>query len=242
MGYLQLHGEIAVAGTDGYNWQGVSCPYRHARIAAGETVLDMGSGLGIDSFIAATATSGSGRVVGVDIAAAEVRHANARAAARGLAERAIFEVADFERLPMDGEQFDVIISNGAFCLAPDKAAAFREAYRVLKPGGRVTICLSVLRNPKLPEGAHWPLCMQMFMPLDELKPVVEASGLTDVRIDTSDSLMAFEIDGSSPEVADTANNAQRNRVHVGSEEFEHLKNFDMNELCARVVVTGRKVV
>ena len=61
-----------------------------------------------------------------------------------------------------------------------------------------------------------------------------------MSIDTSDSLMAFEIDDASPEAAESSNNAQRNRVHVGSKEFEHLKNFDMNELCARVVVTGRK--
>ena len=238
MGYSDH--EIAAAGDDGYNWQGVGCPHRHVGIARGERILDMGSGLGIDSFIAATAAGGSGRVVGVDLAAAEVRHANARAAARGLAERATFRVADFEALPMAANEFDAVISNGAFCLAPNKAAAFREAHRVLKPGGRVAICLSVLRSPKLPEGVQWPLCMQMFMPLDELQPMVEASGLTDVRIDTSDSLMAFEINDASPAAAESANNAQRNRVHVGSKEFEHLKNFDMNQLCARVVVTGRK--
>ena len=128
-------------------------------------------------------------------------------------------------------------------------------------------CLSVLRTAKLPEGVQWPLCMQMFMPIEELKPIVEASGLTDVVIDASDSLMAFEvrhwvstceplaccaqspvdrerrpaqIDDDSPEASESANNTRRNRVHVGSKEFEHLKNFDMNELCARVVVTGRK--
>lgn len=238
MGYSDA--EVSAAGTDGYNWQGVGCPHRHARIREGDTVLDMGSGLGIDSFIAAAAAGGGGRVVGVDLAAAEVRHANARAAARGVGERVSFSVADFERLPMDGERFDVIISNGAFCLAPDKAAAFREAHRVLKPGGRVAICLSVLRHPKLPDGVQWPLCMQMFMPLHELRSVMEASGLQDVVIDASDSLMAFEIDDASPEAAESANNQQRNRVHVGSKEFEHLKNFDMNDLCARVVVTGRK--
>ena len=74
MGYSD--GEIAVAGDDGYNWQGVGCPHRHAAIMPGERVLDMGSGLGIDSFIAAAAAGARGRVLGVDLAAAEVRHAN----------------------------------------------------------------------------------------------------------------------------------------------------------------------
>eukprot|EP00966_Prymnesium_polylepis_P330622 7386246-Prymnesium_polylepis.1 len=104
MGYSE--GEIVAAGTDGYNWQGVGCPHRHARIREGDCVLDMGSGLGIDSFIAAAAAGGSGRVVGVDLAAAEVRHANARAVARGVGERVSFDVADFERLRMDGNRFD----------------------------------------------------------------------------------------------------------------------------------------
>jgi arsenite methyltransferase len=145
-----------------------------------------------------------------------------------------------------------IVSNGAFCLAPDKLAAFREAYRVLRPGGRVAVCLSVLTRAELEPGVHWPLCMRMFAPRDELPATVAAAGFERVHIDDSDSLMAFEIE--EPDAAESAASSQsdamrdpasgstrtRNRVHVGSKEFEHLKNFDMNAICARVVVCAVK--
>ena len=93
--------------------------------------------------------------------------------------------------------------------------------------------------------------MRMFAPLDSLRPACEAAGLADVLIDDSDSLMSFELPedeagGATAEKppreagADAAAEPQRNKVHVGSAEFEHLASYDVNELCARVVVTGRK--
>lgn len=150
---------------------------------------------------------------------------------------------------------------GAFCLAPDKHAAFREAHRVLKPGGRMAVALSVIRAPAaLEPGVHWPLCMRMFMDLAELRATCEAAGFAHVHVDESDSLMAFELpEAECPaEASGTARGearaaavapdedserAQRRRsaVHVGSKEFEHLADFDMNAICARVVVVGVKV-
>ena len=107
--------EIQIAGADAYNYQGVGSPHRHVAISAGDAVLDLGSGLGIDSFIAA-ASAENGRVVGVDISASEVHHANARAAVRGVADRLSFVMADIERLPsvpqLEAGSFDVVISNG----------------------------------------------------------------------------------------------------------------------------------
>ena len=165
--------EVAAAGADAANWQGVGCPHRHARLSTGESVADLGSGLGIDSFIAAAAVGEAGRVVGIDIARQEVRHANGRAAARGLSDHVRFEEGDLEKLPLPSSSVDAIISNGAFCLAPDKPAAFREALRVLKPGGRVAIALSTIKAASLQPGVEWPLCMRMFIGLDELQPLVE---------------------------------------------------------------------
>merc|ERR1711974_101743 len=131
--------QISVAGRDGANYQGVGCPHPAANIQEGDFVLDVGSGLGVDSFIAAAATGEEeGMVVGLDISPGEVRDAT----------------------------FDVVISNGAFCLAPDKEKAFKEVFRVLKPGGRFSICCTTLQE-KLDPGVNWPLCMRVFLPLEE---------------------------------------------------------------------------
>ena len=177
-----------------------------------------------------------------------MEHASTRAEARGLNNVASFCVGDLERLPLDGSDlFDVIISNGAFCLAGDKPAAFREAYRVLKPGGRFAICLSVLKalDKGLDASKQWPLCMRMFTPVDELKPACEAAGFVDVAIDDSDSLMAFEVEEpqDAPHEPPQPQSEQRARncVHgARAKEFEHLQEVDVNELCARVVVMGVK--
>ena len=246
--------QIALAGADGYNFQGVGTPHALVALRPGEHVLDLGSGLGIDSFIAAGAVlrdGAGGSVTGVDLAPSQVRHASRRAAERGLRPEAVrFLVGDLERLPLADGCVDAVISNGAFCLAPDKPAAFREVSRVLKPGGRFAICTSAMLKP-LDGAASWPLCMRMFAPLESLRPACEAAGLANVLIDESDSLMSFELPededgGATAEKppreagADAAAEPQRNRVHVGSAEFEHLASYDVNELCARVVVTGRK--
>lgn len=89
--------EMEVAGADAHNFQGVGAPHRLAAIGPGESVLDLGSGLGVDSFIAAHAVGEGGRVVGVDLAASQVRHTSARAIARGLDHRVAFQVGDLER-------------------------------------------------------------------------------------------------------------------------------------------------
>ena len=119
------------------------------------------------------------------------------------------------------------------------SSASRSSSSLVLGSMRASVCLSVLRGRagSLDEGVHWPLCMRMFLPLDELQPLCEAAGFEHVAIDTSDSLMSFELD--APEAPPAATTA-RNRVHVGSSEFEHLGRYDVNELCARVVVTGVK--
>ena len=106
--------------------------------------MDIGSGLGVDSFIAASAAGATGSVTGVDISAGEVKHANRRAVERCAANVA-FVRADAERLPFPDASFDRVVSNGAFCLVPDKGTAFREVLRVLRPGGRFSVaCTSLL--------------------------------------------------------------------------------------------------
>merc|ERR1711935_467317 len=191
LGYTEEH--FNAAGPDVYNFQGVGNPHLHAKIQKGEIVLDVGSGLGIDSTIACHATGPEGIVVGIDISENETKHALKRAREQDLS--AHFMVADMENMSkkIPSNSIDVIISNGAFCLAPNKEKAFRELYRVLKPGGRISICTTTTRDESLTPGVTWPLCMKMFIPKNDLKPLCEKLGFTDIVIDDSDSEMSMEI-------------------------------------------------
>ena len=228
--------EIEVAGSDAYNFQGVGNPHGHAHIQPGETVLDIGSGLGIDSFIAAERTGPRGRLIGIDIAAKDVAYAQRRADERGLDIR--FATADMERLPLPDNSFDVVISNGAFCLAPNKRAAFAEIFRVLKPGGRMVVCTSTIQTPdSLEKGVEWPICMRMFIEKNKIQPMCEEIGFVDVQVDDRDSKMVFELE--LPEEA-TPLNPERYRVHGDSPEFAHLEKYNMDQLCARVCVVAKK--
>ena len=152
--------EIFIVGKDAVNYQGVGCPHRHAKIQKGESVLDMGSGLGVDSLLATARVGKTGRVIGVDLSSECVRHANARAQARGVDSILSFVHSPLEEIrdKIDGQggSFDVVISNGAFCLLPDKVAGFSECYRLLKPNGRMVICTTVIKDD-LDDGVEWPL-------------------------------------------------------------------------------------
>lgn len=237
LGYTQE--QFDVAGPDAYNFQGVGNPHLHANVRSGEAVLDLGSGLGVDTFIAYDRAGNGprgkdGRVIGIDLSEKEVEHATRRAEARGLDVR--FAVADMEDLPLPDDMFDVVISNGAFCLAPNKKKAFAEILRVLKPGGRMSVCTSTVRSEGLEAGVDWPLCMRMFVKQEDILPMCKELGFRDVEVDDSDSLMTFEL----PEEAREETNPERSKIHVGSEAFRHLENYDMNKICARVCVVGKK--
>ena len=240
--------EIEIAGTDAYNYQGVGTPHPLAKLQNGETVLDLGSGLGIDSIIAATRVGPTGQVTGLDLSKAEVAHANARAERRGL-KHLSFVTGDMEKMKFEDNMFDAVISNGAFCLAPSKQAAFGEIFRVLKPGARMAICTSTIKKA-LGGETKWPICMRMFVHKDAIKPICEEIGFTDVFIDDSNSLMSFEDEEEDNAEVDPHTGKKvpptkdkdraKSAVHVGSAEFKHLANLDMNDICARVVVFGRK--
>jgi len=234
--------EFLVAGQDAYNYQGVGNPHKFAKIQPGERVLDLGSGLGIDSFIAAHYVGTEGKVIGLDISQKEVMHATKRAEARGANVK--FVCADMEKMPIPDEEIDVVISNGAFCLAPNKEKAFKEIFRVLKPGGRIAVCTSTIKMDLQP-GVNWPICMRMFAHIDSLKPICESIGYKDVLVDDTDSLMQYELPGfdevkeQEQKLTEKAQD-DRFKVHVGSSEFRHLKDYDMNKICARVTVIAQK--
>ena len=230
--------QINIAGDDVYNFQGVGNPHARANIQPGETVLDVGSGLGIDSFIAQAATE-HGFVLGIDLSHNEVKHAQLCSRKRKL-DRIRFATADMEQIPLPDNSVDVVISNGAFCLAPDKEKAFREVYRVLKPGGRISICTTTTQDEsKLEPGVSWPVCMKMFVPKNDIVPICERIGYVDVVVDDSDSSMSMELPIEVLQ-QENPNSPQRSKVHVGSAEFSHLEDYDMDKLCARVCVVARK--
>src|SRR5262249_27354362 len=119
---------------------GLGCgnPTRILPLEPGMTVLDLGSGAGIDVFLAARKVGPSGRVIGVDMTESMIEKARVNAAAGGFT-NAEFRLGEIESLPAESGSVDVIISNCVINLAPDKDKVFAEAYRVLKPGGRIQI-------------------------------------------------------------------------------------------------------
>ena len=133
------------------SFAGVANPFSLGRLAAGERVLDLGSGAGTDSLVAAQMVGAEGSVTGIDMTPAMLEKARVAAAEMG-ATNVEFLESEAERLPLPDESFDVVISNGVIDLIPDKDAVFSELHRVLRPGGRLQIADVTIQNPVSVEG------------------------------------------------------------------------------------------
>jgi SAM-dependent methyltransferase len=133
------------------SFAGVANPFSLGRLAPGERVLDLGSGAGTDSLVAAQMVREHGRVTGIDMTTPMLAKARAAAAEMGMTNVEFVE-GEAEQLPFPDESFDVVISNGVIDLIPDKDAVFSELHRVLVPGGRMQIADVTIQNPVSVEG------------------------------------------------------------------------------------------
>ena len=150
-----------------------------AAIQPGETVLDLGSGSGTDSFLAALATGPDGMVIGVDMTAAQLAKARELAAQHGFAQ-ADFREGYIETPPVEDGSVDCVISNGVVNLSPDKSAVFAAAARALRSGGRLALA-DIVTEHQLPEGvtcdaALWAACIGGAMQRDGYRTAIEAAG------------------------------------------------------------------
>ena len=133
------------------SFAGVANPFSLGRLERGARVLDLGSGAGTDSLVAAQMVGPDGSVTGIDMTPEMLE--KARAAARQMgAVNVEFVEAEAERLPFPDASFDVVISNGVIDLVPDKDAVFSELFRVLAPGGRMQIADVTIQRPVSEEG------------------------------------------------------------------------------------------
>ncbi len=164
---------------------GCGNPVALARLRPGDVMLDLGSGAGRDCFLAAHQVGPEGRVIGVDFTREMNERAGAASAGLHLT-NVIFRLGDIEELPLDDASVDAVISNWVINLAPDKDAVFREAHRVLRPGGRMTISDIVLSRPATEEEqrdlALWAITLPGALPAAVYAGKVAAAGFEKVTL------------------------------------------------------------
>jgi arsenite methyltransferase len=175
---------------------GLGCgnPLAIASLKDGQVVLDLGSGAGFDCFLAARAVGKSGRVIGVDMTHEMLTKARQNEQKNGFT-NVEFRLGEIEALPVADNSVDVIISNCVINLSPEKQRVFNEAFRVLKPGGRLAVADMVATAP-LPDDiksdwAAYTGCMSGASQITELERMLRASGFKDVEIAPKDSSRSF---------------------------------------------------
>jgi len=166
---------------------GLGCgnPVALASLREGETVLDLGSGAGFDCFLAAQRVGKRGRVIGVDMTPEMVQKARENAK-KGEYDNVEFRLGEIESLPLPDNAVDAVISNCVINLSPDKAKVFKEAFRVLKPGGRIMISDMVLLK-ELPDSVRNSVeayvgCLSGAIMKPEYIALIEKAGFQQVRV------------------------------------------------------------
>ena len=164
---------------------GCGLPTEYAFIRPGDTVIDMGSGAGNDCFIAARETGANGKVIGVDMTEEMVKKARENAEKLGF-KNVEFHLGEIENTSLSENLADVVVSNCVFNLAPDKSAAFRETFRILRPGGHLSISDivtdGVLPEPLLKEAEMYAGCVAGALHEEQYLDIVEKTGFRDITI------------------------------------------------------------
>ena len=175
---------------------GLGCgnPRSIASIQSGETILDLGSGGGFDCFLAASETGESGQVIGIDMTPTMISKARNNAV-KGKYNHVEFRLGEIEHMPVANDTVDVIISNCVINLSPDKQQVFCEAFRVLKPGGRLAIS-DVVASTELPDDIRDDLalysgCMAGASQVSELQTILENNGFEKINIAPKDESKDF---------------------------------------------------
>jgi len=175
---------------------GLGCgnPIALASLRPGETVLDLGSGAGFDCFLAARAVGETGWVLGVDMTHEMLWKARENTAQGGYT-NVEFRLGEIEHLPVADASVDVVISNCVINLSPEKAQVFRDAFRVLKPGGRLAVS-DVVATALFPDEVQDDLalragCVAGASFLDDLEGMLHAAGFVDIRIQPKDESRTF---------------------------------------------------
>lgn len=192
LGYSEADLALVPKGAD----MGLGCgnPKAIASLKSGEVVVDLGSGGGFDCFLAAAEVGAEGRVIGVDMTPDMLSKARTNAV-KGRFANVEFRLGEIEYLPVADATADVIISNCVINLSPDKAQVFRDAFRVLKAGGRLAIS-DVVATVELPEEMRNDPqliagCMGNASMIEELEGIMAAAGFVDIRIQPKDESREF---------------------------------------------------
>ena len=164
---------------------GCGDPITLASLQPGQTVLDLGSGAGLDCFFAAKKVGATGHVIGVDMTPEMIERAQSSAKRLNI-QNVEFRQGYLEDLPVEGNTVDVIISNCVINLSPDKVKVFTEAFRVLKPGGKLAVSDIVTDGP-LPEAikkslSAWAGCVAGAVEADEYLAMMKSVGFTDISV------------------------------------------------------------